>query len=71
MNKLTFPPGLFFFYENLKAQSLQSLLDHEGNVEEDFMMKFEISFTEFDLVKTVCLKENGQDIDLTNENRQE
>ena len=34
-------------------------------------MKFEVSITEFDLVKSVPLKENGQNIDLTNENRKE
>ena len=53
------------------ASSLQNLLDYEGDVKEDFMMKFEVSVTEFDVVKSVALKENGQNIDLTNENRKE
>jgi E3 ubiquitin-protein ligase HECTD2 len=53
------------------ASSLQYLLDYEGDVKEDFLMKFEVSITEFDLVKSVPLKENGQNIDLTNENRKE
>lgn len=53
------------------ASSLQNLLDYEGDVREDFMMKFEVSVTEFDVVKSVALKENGQNIDLTNENRKE
>ena len=53
------------------ASSLQYLLDYEGDVKEDFMMKFEVSVTEFDLVKSSPLKENGQNIDLTNENRKE
>ncbi len=53
------------------AASLQDLLDYEGDVKEDFMLKFEVSVTEFDVVKAVPLKENGQNIDLTNENRKE
>lgn len=53
------------------ASSLQDLLDYDGNVQEDFMMKFEISYNEFDVVKTVALKDNGENIDLTNENRKE
>jgi E3 ubiquitin-protein ligase HECTD2 len=53
------------------ASSLQSLLDYEGDVEEDFMLKFEISYTEFDVVKTVPLKKDGNNISLTNENRKE
>lgn len=53
------------------ANSLQNLLDYEGDVQEDFMMKFVISYSEFDTVKMVELKENGSNIDLTNENRKE
>ena len=53
------------------ASSLQNLLDYEGDVQEDFMMKFVVSFNEFDIIKTVQLKENGENIDLTNENRKE
>ena len=46
------------------ASSLQYLLDYEGDVKEDFLMKFEVSVTEFDVVKSVPLKENGQNIGL-------
>jgi E3 ubiquitin-protein ligase HECTD2 len=53
------------------AASLENLLEYEGNVKEDFMMNFEVSYTEFDVVKSVPLKENGKNIDLTNENRKE
>lgn len=55
----------------VQAQSLQNLLDYEGDVQEDFMLKFEASYTEFDVVKLVELKENGKNIDLTNANRKE
>jgi E3 ubiquitin-protein ligase HECTD2 len=53
------------------ASSLQELLDYEGDVEGDFLLRFEVSFTEFDVVKLVPLKENGHKINLTNENRKE
>lgn len=53
------------------ANSLQNLLDYEGNVQEDFMMKFVVSYSEFDTIKIVELKENGSNIDLTNDNRKE
>ena len=53
------------------AASLQNLLEYEGDVLQDFMMKFEVSYNEFDIVKSVPLKENGANIDLTNENRKE
>jgi len=55
----------------VQAASLQNLLDYEGNVEEDFLMNFEASFSEFDVVKMVPLKEGGENIILTNENRRE
>lgn len=53
------------------AASLQELLDYEGNIEEDFMLNFEVSYEEFDVVKLVPLKENGHKINLTNQNRRE
>jgi E3 ubiquitin-protein ligase HECTD2 len=53
------------------AASLENLLEYEGDVKEDFMMNFEVSYTEFDVVKSVPLKENGKNIDLTNKNRKE
>lgn len=55
----------------VQATSLQNLLDYEGNVEEDFLMNFEASYSEFDVVKMVPLKEGGENIILTNENRRE
>ncbi len=53
------------------ANSLQNILDYEGDLKEDLMMKFEISYTEFDVVKSIPLKKDGEKIDLTNENRKE
>lgn len=54
------------------AASLQQLLDYEGDVCEDFMLKFVASYTDqFDVVRTVELKPNGARIELTNENRRE
>ncbi|XP_072171197.1 ubiquitin-protein ligase E3A-like [Diadema setosum] len=52
--------------------SLKALLDHEGNTEEAFMMNFLISYTDvFGNTITHDLKENGADIPVTTENRQE
>lgn len=53
------------------ASGLQQLLDYEGDVREDFMLKFVASYTEFDVVHTVPLKDDGENIDLTNENKHE
>lgn len=54
------------------ASSLQELLDHEGDVRDDFMMSFVVSYADqFDVVHTVELKANGAQIELTNENRHE
>ncbi|OQR77391.1 putative E3 ubiquitin-protein ligase HECTD2-like [Tropilaelaps mercedesae] len=50
---------------------LRELLAYEGNVEEDFVMHFEASVDEFGEVKTHILKEGGEQIAVTNENRQE
>lgn len=49
---------------------LRELLAYEGNVEEDFLMHFEASVDEFGEVKTHILKEGGEQIAVTNENRQ-
>lgn len=49
---------------------LRELLAYEGNVEEDFLMHFEASVEEFGEVKTHVLKETGEHIAVTNENRQ-
>ena len=53
------------------ASSLQNLLDYKGNVKEDFMMNFQISYTIYDTLASVKLKENGENIEITNENRKE
>lgn len=49
---------------------LRELLSYEGNVEEDFLMHFEASVEEFGEVKTHVLKEGGEHVAVTNENRQ-
>ncbi|CAF3910605.1 unnamed protein product [Rotaria sp. Silwood2] len=53
------------------ANSLQYLLDYEGNVEEDFGLTFEVSVAQYDTAMIYSLKENGSKIDVTNENRNE
>ncbi|RWS05224.1 putative E3 ubiquitin-protein ligase HECTD2-like protein, partial [Dinothrombium tinctorium] len=53
------------------AIGLKELLLYEGNVEEDFCMNFEVSVEEFGEVKTHILKPNGENIAVTNENREE
>lgn len=53
------------------AASLQELLDYEGDVESDFMLTFEVAFSEFEITRLEPLKENGHQIKLTNENRKE
>lgn len=52
------------------ASSLQQLLDYEGNVEEDFMQPFCITYDDLlDGRPTVELKEGGSDILVTKDNR--
>ena len=54
------------------ARSLQQLLDHEDDVESEFLLTFQISFTDvFGHVHTIDLKENGENCPVNNENRQE
>lgn len=53
------------------STGLKELLAYEGNVEEDFCMTFQVSVEEFGAVKTHTLKENGEDIPVTNDNREE
>ncbi|XP_061194603.1 probable E3 ubiquitin-protein ligase HECTD2 isoform X2 [Saccostrea echinata] len=53
------------------AYGLQDLLDYDGDVEEDFGLSFQVSVTEFGLVKTIDLKPNGSNIPVTTENRKE
>ncbi|EEB18379.1 conserved hypothetical protein [Pediculus humanus corporis] len=51
------------------AKGLKDLLDYEGNIEEDMCMNFQVSLEEYGEIKTYKLKENGENIPLTNENR--
>ncbi|GIY20830.1 probable E3 ubiquitin-protein ligase HECTD2 [Caerostris darwini] len=53
------------------AVGLRELLSYEGNVEEDFCMNFQVSVEEFGGVKTHVLKTEGENMPVTNENRQE
>ncbi|CAF1079514.1 unnamed protein product [Rotaria sordida] len=53
------------------ANSLQYLLDYDGNVEEDFGLTFEVSVAQYDTSIICPLKENGSKINVTNENRNE
>ena len=52
------------------ARGLEGMLEYEGNVEETFMQTFSLSFKDvFGDVPHHELKENGQNIPVTNENR--
>ncbi|CAF0972553.1 unnamed protein product [Adineta steineri] len=51
------------------ADSLQYLLDYDGNVADDFGLTFEVSVAQFDTTLVYPLKENGSNIDVTNDNR--
>ncbi|XP_046990929.1 probable E3 ubiquitin-protein ligase HECTD2 [Schistocerca americana] len=53
------------------ARGLRELLAYEGNVEEDMCMSFQVSLEEYGEVKTYKLKDDGENIPVTNENRQE
>lgn len=53
------------------ASGLQQLLDFEGDVENTFCRTFQVSYEEFDSVKTVNLKPDGDKIAVTNSNRRE
>ncbi|XP_035672517.1 probable E3 ubiquitin-protein ligase HECTD2 [Branchiostoma floridae] len=53
------------------AHGLKELLEYEGNVEEDLCMTFQVSRTEFGIVRTMNLKPGGDKIPVTNENRAE
>ncbi|KAJ3256240.1 hypothetical protein HK103_005603 [Boothiomyces macroporosus] len=53
------------------GKGLQQLLDwHDGDVSDVFMRTFEISYERFGKVEHIPLMENGQDILVTNENRE-
>ncbi|XP_028396088.1 ubiquitin-protein ligase E3A-like [Dendronephthya gigantea] len=53
------------------ARSLQSLLDFDGDVQSTFCYTFQISRTIFGETHAVNLKINGDDVNVTNENRTE
>ncbi|KAL1122994.1 hypothetical protein AAG570_003318 [Ranatra chinensis] len=53
------------------ARGLKELLRYEGNVEEDMCMTFQVSLEEYGDIKTFMLKPNGDNLSVTNDNRQE
>ena len=53
------------------ANSLQNVLEYEGDVEADMYMAFQISVGEYGKIKTIDLKPGGDDIPVTNDNRAE
>ncbi|KAI5707004.1 hypothetical protein M8J76_014059 [Diaphorina citri] len=53
------------------AKGLHSLMSYEGNVEEDMGLTFQVSLEEYGRMKTFKLKKNGENITVTNQNRQE
>ena len=57
-------------FRQLLYQSLTQLLEYDGNVEEDMMLTFQISQTDlFGEPTTYDLREDGEKIPVTNENR--
>ncbi|XP_069157582.1 probable E3 ubiquitin-protein ligase HECTD2 [Procambarus clarkii] len=53
------------------AHGLKELLKYEGDVEEDMCLSFQVSLEEFGQPRTFNLKENGETLPVTNENREE
>ncbi|KAI0216958.1 putative E3 ubiquitin-protein ligase HECTD2 [Lamellibrachia satsuma] len=55
------------------ARGLKELLEYEGNVEDDFGLTFQISYTEFGETKTASLSSDGTDdgSSVTNDNRKD
>ncbi|XP_048746194.2 probable E3 ubiquitin-protein ligase HECTD2 isoform X2 [Ostrea edulis] len=53
------------------AKGLQDLLEYDGDVEDDFGLSFQVSVTEFGVMKTIDLKPNGSNIPVNNDNRKE
>ena len=53
------------------ANSLQNILEYEGDVETDMYMTFQISVGEYGKIKTIDLKPGGDEIAVTNDNRTE
>ena len=53
------------------AQSLQSMLDYTGDVEKDLLCNFTVGYTDvFGANLTHLLKDNGDNIPVTNKNRE-
>lgn len=62
---------LVLLFLQVLYQSLKELLDYTGNVEEDMSLTFQISHTDmFGSVVLFDLKEDGEQIPVTKENRQ-
>nr|XP_053648254.1 probable E3 ubiquitin-protein ligase HECTD2 [Cherax quadricarinatus] len=53
------------------AHGLKELLKYEGDVEEDMCLSFQVSLEEFGQPRTFNLKENGETLPVTCENREE
>lgn len=53
------------------AHGLRELLEYEGNVQDDFGLTFQVSFTELGCVKTHPLKPNGENIFVMKNNRED
>ena len=59
------------FFLQVLSQSLKGLLEYPGNVEEDMSLSFQISHTDlFGNPILYDLKENGEQIPITKDNRQ-
>lgn len=52
-------------------KGFRQLLEFEGDVESVFSLSFEVSVEAFGVRKSILLKENGSEIPVTNENREE
>lgn len=60
-----------YFFLQVLYQSLKELLEYTGNVEEDMSLTFQISHTDlFGSPVLYDLKEQGEQIPVTKENRQ-
>ncbi|CAG2066369.1 unnamed protein product, partial [Timema podura] len=53
------------------SRGLAELLAYEGNVEEDMCLTFQVSLEEYGQVKTYKLREEGENVPVTNESREE
>ncbi|XP_076066070.1 putative E3 ubiquitin-protein ligase HECTD2 [Oratosquilla oratoria] len=53
------------------AHGLRELLAYEGDVEEDMCLTFQVSLEEFGQPRTFNLRENGANLPVTNENRED